>query len=234
MISRLSNALKGRSVGEIAFLIGKNLIYPIQKLTPHARRARARDRIFDQTWGTDTSAKVNLSELKVDRDLARHGVRYQASDSDWLLAILDSLSLPLADFSFVDFGSGKGRIVLTASLRPFREIYGVEFSPELVAVAEGNLEIFARRNTGMAPVKIVCCDAAAFELPPGNLVCYFYNPFDEHVMAKVVAKLEAALEGGERDIRVIYHDPVCRHLFDASGLWTANELEGTLIFSSQN
>ena len=69
-------------------------------------------------------------------------MRYQASDDENLALILDELQLPYADYSFIDFGCGKGRIVLTAALRDFRKIYSIEFSVELSSVARNNVEIF--------------------------------------------------------------------------------------------
>lgn len=189
---------------------------------------RRLDQAFDRQWGTDTSGTVNLGELKVDRTLALHGVRYQASDGDRLLEILNKLELPYSNYSFIDFGAGKGRIVLSAALLPFRKVYGVEFSPDLVSRAENNLAAFRRHAPQTAPVEIVCCDAAAFNLPSGNLVCYFYNPFDETIMRKVVESLESALDSAARDIKVIYVDPQCSHLFDRSGRWS-RDMQGDVL-----
>jgi predicted RNA methylase len=54
-------------------------------------------------------------------------------------ALLRNIGEDLHRFSFVDFGSGKGRVLLVASHYPFREVVGVEFSPELQKIAEGNI-----------------------------------------------------------------------------------------------
>lgn len=203
-------------------------------MRPSARRSRVRNQAFDRQWGTETSRMVSLGALELDRDLARHGKRYQASDSNQLREILRRLEISLSDYRFIDFGAGKGRIVLSAALLPFREVYGVEFSPELVRLAEKNLEIFGRRATKMAPIKMICCNAAVFDPPPGNLVCYFYNPFDEVIMRAVIAKLESALDDAARDIHVIYVDPQCGHLFEHSGRWLRSMHEGVLILSARN
>lgn len=37
-------------------------------------------------------------------------------------------SVPLQDYDFLDFGSGKGRTLLMAASFPFKKITGVEFS----------------------------------------------------------------------------------------------------------
>lgn len=234
MLSRLLRATKGRSIGEIFKLIAKNIAYLVYKLTPRARRRRARDHAFDVKWGTDTAGMRDLGSLKINLDRARHGRRYQAGDGEHLLAILDDLGLSFPDYTFIDFGSGKGRVILMAALRPFRRVYGVEFSEELTSVALKNLHIFEQKVSTMSPVQVACVDAAEFKLPVGNLVVYFNNPFDATVMAEVVANLEAALRGGEREIRVIYVHPQCAEIFDRSGYWTRETVQGMLVLSTRS
>jgi hypothetical protein len=233
MQARIAAALKGRSVTEILALIIKNLLYPLRGLSPGLRRARKADGQFDRKWGTDTSGTRNLSSLAVDRDLALHGVRYQASDEQGLLTMLDDMGIDFSDFSFVDYGCGKGRILLSASLRPFRGVHGVEFSDELVAVAEDNLNLFSASAPIQAPVSIACGNAAQYAPPAGNLVCYFYNPFDESIMSQVVARLETALEAGG-DIRIIYLDPEHSDLFRVSGRWQLQQRDDVLMARSGN
>ncbi len=45
----------------------------------------------------------------------------------------------LQDFTFIDLGSGKGRVLLMASEYPFQKIIGVEFMPELHRAAQKNI-----------------------------------------------------------------------------------------------
>ena len=45
--------------------------------------------------------------------------------------VLASLQIAFHDYTFIDFGSGKGRALLLASEFPFKRIIGLEFSPEL-------------------------------------------------------------------------------------------------------
>ena len=45
----------------------------------------------------------------------------------------------LGDFTFIDLGSGKGRVLLMASDYPFKKIIGVEFMPELHRAAQENI-----------------------------------------------------------------------------------------------
>lgn len=232
MISRLKRSIENRSLREIAGLIGKNVAHGIKALSPRALRIRADNLAFDRRWGIDTMGTCNLSALQIDPQLARHGVRYQASDGDLMLNILDRLPIVHSDFNFIDFGSGKGRIVLFASQRNFKKVYGVEISPELVSIAKRNLESFKEKNEKIAPIKMICSSAEKFEIPDGNIVCYFYNPFDKTIMRPVVENLENHFSRGGATIYVIYVDPRHRAIFDQSGCWRAETFEDVLVFSS--
>ena len=44
----------------------------------------------------------------------------------------------IQDYTFLDIGSGKGRVLMLASDAPFRHIVGVELSPALTAIACGS------------------------------------------------------------------------------------------------
>ncbi len=57
-------------------------------------------------------------------------------------------------FTFVDFGAGKGRVALLAAKYPFVRVIGIEHSPRLVAAAKENAARFAQRNKSSVPVDI--------------------------------------------------------------------------------
>ena len=221
MLGTIGRRLVGRGAGEIAGLLAKNAAHAVRSLSPAAAAKRRRDGAFDRRWGTETSALVNLAALSVDRARARHGVRYQASGEDVVAQIVAAFAIQAAEWSFVDYGSGKGRIVLTAARLGFADAVGVEFSPELVRVAEENAHRFvAAGGTADAP-HFVLGDAGAFDLPAGPLLAYLYNPFGPPVLDEVVARLEAKAAAGD-PVLVAYADP--RHLDRfAAERWTIVE-----------
>lgn len=232
MLGRFGNAIRGRSLVEILALVAKNLLHMGQELTPRARQLREQDRSFDELWGTDTTGIRELGSLDISVERARHGVRYQPSDAENLLMILDELDLTFSDYIFIDYGCGKGRIILAASQLPFRKVYGIEISEELAAIAINNRKVFSTKAKQMAPISVVCIDAVEFEPPRENLVVYLYNPFDRTVMKEVVANLEQMLERGKLRILVVYVDPQCPEVFDRSGIWTTQTLHGVRVMSA--
>jgi hypothetical protein len=131
-----------------------------------------------------------------------HG--YGPSRYGSLRTILDSLAIDPAVDVFVDFGSGKGRVVVVAATYPFRKIIGVEGSSALNAIANTNIRSARRRLR--CEVEIVTADAAAYAIPDNANVLYFANPFSGDVLRRVLTNIEASLARAPRRITVISHN----------------------------
>ena len=157
---------------------------------------------FDARHGTDTSTFADLDGLAIASENKRHGERYQPSPVHSLRQVLRRLGIRHADFSFVDFGSGKGRTLLIAGELPFKRVIGVEFSAELHCRAEQNIARYRRRTA--SEVTAVHADATRFDLPPGDLVLYFFNPFAHAVLQQVLANINAALRAQPRTVILVY------------------------------
>lgn len=121
-----------------------------------------------------------------------------------------------ARFTFIDYGAGKGRALVLAHGMGFARVVGVELFESLCDLARANLAALARRSPRAADIELLCMDAADYSPPPGDLFCYFYNPFDDVVMAKVLARLEAACRAEPRRLIVAYSNPVHARLLDAA------------------
>lgn len=216
MLSSITQRLKGRSAGEIVRLIGHNIAYHARELTPQARRRNRNFQAFDAQWGTDTFAMRELHTLNVDPALAAHARRYQASSGVNMPTWFADLKVDFARTAFIDYGCGKGRAVLEAARFPFARAIGVEFAPELVEIANRNRDIMGAKGALAAPVEFLCMDAGAYQPPADlDLVCFFYDPFGDAVMAPVVDRLEALTQ----PVSVIYLEPNCIGQFRRSGHW---------------
>lgn len=226
MIAKLVQRLKGRSPAQIIHLAAHNIAYHAREMTPQARRRNKAFRTFDDTWGTDTFAVRELHTLEVDPDVAAHARRYQASNGADMAQWFADLRIDFARTMFIDFGCGKGRALLEAARFPFARVIGVEFAPELAAIATSNRDIMQARGALTAPVEIVCMNAGQYA-PPADipLLCYFYDPFDDVVMAPVADRLSALTQ----PVAIIYMEPNCVGQFRRCGGWTESESAGTLV-----
>lgn len=180
----------------------------------------AYDRYHERRLGIDTEGIIGVDQLaRLDgrQEHDAHAVFYQP----WPYAKFRRLmrSAPGVDpetFTFVDFGSGKGRALVLAADHGFRRVVGVEMFASLCEEARSNIRRYREKagNTA-AGIEVVCMDATRYELPDGDLFCYFYNPFDEVVLRQVVAGIEAAIARSPRRVVIGYANPVCHGVFDA-------------------
>jgi len=176
---------------------------------------------FDREYGTDTSGTVSADELqaKGGHEAFAHATVYGGSQPSVLRETLARLP-QLETCSFVDLGCGKGRPLLVASEFPFRDIVGIELSPELARAAQANAAIIAARFPHRTPIRVEVGDATAFPLPAGNIVLFLYHPFGREQVLKVVRSVEAALQAERRAIYVVLYNPVNGACFDDSQLLT--------------
>src|SRR6476661_3995083 len=101
---------------------------------------------WDRKYGVDTSGQIDLTDIHVvgpNRDSGYSSV----STSPRTFAFLSSFFPPAwKEFTFVDIGSGKGRVMMLAALKGFDTILGIEFAPLLCQIAEQNLARFSGRT----------------------------------------------------------------------------------------
>ena len=114
------------------------------------------------------------------------------------------LPMDLHDYTFIDFGAGKGRTLLLAGRNGFRKIIGVEFAGELVACAEVNIARYKNAKQKCHDVQIIEADAVELALPDGPLVIYFYNPFTREVFNSVMRNIVRSLKRERRDCYIVY------------------------------
>jgi SAM-dependent methyltransferase len=104
---------------------------------------------------------------------------------------------------FVDFGSGKGRVVLLAAEYPFKKVTGVELSRSLHETAQANLQSCVRSRRLCCEVECLNIDALDYEFPDANLVLYFFNPFGEEILQPLLIKLRGSIAKNRRNAVIL-------------------------------
>lgn len=208
MIGKLQKTFRQRGLGGTVKLIAWKLSDPVANwVLPSRYRARRRDREFDASFGVETSGFIALDQLHIRSRHERHGTWYEQTKPTAFEKLMKPLQIRFEDFTFVDFGSGKGRALLLASEYPFRRIIGVEFAVELHEIARLNIARYRSLTQRCRAIEVYCQDATEFVLPPEPTVYYFYNPFDAAVMTKVLANIQDSLERYPRPVFILY----CNH-----------------------
>jgi SAM-dependent methyltransferase len=203
-LTKLLRSLREHGAHESFTLVGKNL---------RAVTNRYLNRHWDRRFHVDTTGIVLLEALTCSGDKAP-GIWYEPTPVRTLEHIFRFLPNKPADFTFVDFGSGKGRALLYASRFPFKRIVGVEFAKELHSIAERNIQTFRSSRQRCFDIRSVCMDAGEFEIPEGDCVLYFFHPFWSEVMARVLCNMERSYRAHPRTFLVLYYHPLSSKVFE--------------------
>ncbi|MFE8605047.1 class I SAM-dependent methyltransferase [Archangium violaceum] len=162
-------------------------------------------RKFDQLHGVDTAGESPLTDVGVPPEKAARGNGlYRGIWPRLFHAALRESRLPLERFTFVDYGSGKGKALMLASAYAFRRIVGMEFAPGLHEVAVRNLRGYRSPQQRCFTMDAVCADALDWEPPAEPLLCFFFNPFDDPTMERVITRVARSWRHAPRDIYLLY------------------------------
>ena len=172
------------------------------------------ERHFDRKFGVDTAGAVYLPELRSDPKY-QHALHYATRSSFSIRRALNMLHVNCRDFTFVDLGCGKGKVLLVASDLDFRQIIGIELSPALLETAERNIATYQSKKRRCRDFRLLCMDARDYEMPSGNLVLYLFNPFEEPVMRRVLENVHQSVAQCWREVFIIFYYPVQRVLADS-------------------
>jgi SAM-dependent methyltransferase len=158
----------------------------------------------------ETSDVVELSELDL-ADEARNN--YIPSGWGTMKRIAQTREITPEDV-FVDFGSGKGRMVFLAAQYPFKRVIGIELAADLHQVAQANIAK-NRKRLRCPDVQLVNQDVLSFPIPDDMTFAYFFNPFTGDVFKSVIDSIGASLRRNPRRITLVYTNPVMHEYLSA-------------------
>jgi SAM-dependent methyltransferase len=169
---------------------------------------------FDRTHRVDTGGLIYADGLSTGHEHDIHSSGYYATAPSlfrgaiehWT-ATLHASPFRLTDYTFVDIGCGKGRVVMLASEYAFREVVGVELNPHLASTARHNLNRWMRRRRACRNVRIAHGDALSFPLPDGPVVLFFFNSFEEEMVRLWLDRLVEIAAARPAPIDLIYLHP---------------------------
>jgi len=182
--------------------------------TPSRRRQRYGDVDYDWDFRVDTtSATVGWR----DRLLGHFHSPYQPTEPTLFGEMIESLmqvapKINLSEFTFIDIGSGKGRVLLMASQYPFRRILGIELLPELHRAAKENIGKYKSDSQRCFAIDCVLGDGGEFAFPAESTVLYLFNPLSESGLVRMIMNLEQSLRENPRPVFVLYHNPLLEHV----------------------
>ena len=171
---------------------------------------------FDKTYGTDTADNVLVQDLDVNNKT--HANMYTPTSIKIFKEIMESLKINSEEYTFIDLGSGKGRVLLLASQYAFKRIIGIEFSKKLHIIAENNLKIYKLKTQKDIAIELKCIDVKDYVFPNENCILYLFNPFDGYIISNILTNLTNI----KRKLIIIYYNPIFGDLIEGHGFHLMN------------
>ena len=169
---------------------------------------------FDLRYGVDTVEIVPLQALSMSDEQREQAVFYEPTPMMEFGYVIARLGIDPADYTFLDLGSGKGRVLMMANWFEFRKILGVEICPELTAIARKNVATFSSAMPVDNRIEVVCENASQVELPETPLVIFMFNPFHEQVIQAFLDSLRESLLNNPRPVLIVYSNPKHDKVFE--------------------
>jgi hypothetical protein len=182
--------------------------------------ANVLDSAIERLFFVPTKGHVPLAGLTVRGNNKASGHDYKptpASVFKWALAAVAEEDI--GRMSFVDYGAGKGRVMLLASQYPFTQIGGIEFAEELHDNATMNIAQFPRSRMKCRNVECVLDDVVNIRPLDGEAVHYFFNPFAPQIFAEVLKGIVASYHARPRRLYVILIDMEAAALMHKTGVF---------------
>jgi len=116
----------------------------------------------------------------------------------------------------LDYGCGKGRVDFFLSHVTKAGTIGIEYDERIFREAVEN------QKTAASKVRFVLTRAESYDVPTEVNRCYFFNPFSEEILHKVMARVLESYYAAPREIYLFFYFPSQEFI---SYLMTVNELE---------
>ena len=163
-----------------------------------------RCRTWDLLHGVDTCGDIPLVDLDFQSKNKSPGLEYQSHHPSITRAAIEALPIQYENYTFIDIGCGKGRVLLVASEFPFRRIVGVEFAPTLADLARRNLKSYRGKRQECSRIEVITADATEYQLAPEPQVLYFFSPFKRTILDQIVQNIEDSFQRAPRDLLILF------------------------------
>ena len=179
--------------------------------------------LFDLVHGTDTHVWMPKDRYEPGLGNLEQGTFYMSSWTSEIRRVFSTvrtLADRFEDYSFLDIGCGKGKVVLVweqllrqAGLR--QPVAGIDYYQPLLDIAEANHRRLFDDAGRFIRADATQVDYSAFG---DKLIVYIFNPFGEVLMRQVLGRLKGV------DVYLVYNNPaypaaVTDSGFDAVAEW---------------
>lgn len=158
------------------------------------------ERIIDDELNIETCVIDNTNEDSNHR-------AYEPTPYDVLDLIIEEGIISQSD-RVVDMGCGKGRVGFYLSRMINCHVTGIEYDEVIYNKAVENLS-----NIKVpVDVEFINIDAEKYGVKDDDTVFYFFNPFSDKILAKVLSNIEESFYKNPREIKLIFYYPTLEYV----------------------
>jgi SAM-dependent methyltransferase len=171
---------------------------------------------YEKQLGINTHSIVNLNKLTLAGENSEQNHHYQGASYYILFSIFEKLPIETKNLPLIDYGCGKGRALFVAEQCGFTNLIGVDIAKELIDDANSNKAVYVRKNS-QSKIDFLFEDATKYLIPDNAQVFYFFNPFGEEVLQKVIDNIKESVKQHPRKVYCIYLNPKFKAVFEENG-----------------
>lgn len=194
--------------GNIERVRQHGLLWALKSLALHVKKFAAHhlNVLYDKRRGIDTSGKIMLEDLDLGGIDKSRSFHYEPVTRKTFHRMMAHLPPDLSRYTFIDFGSGKGRSLLMAADYNFQRIVGVEFARNLHAIAEANLCKSRASFKRCRDVSSACINALDLRYDASHYVLFFFAPFHADIVRQVLDTFNGDMQGKSGHAFICYAD----------------------------
>lgn len=171
---------------------------------------------YESLLNINTHSIVNLNHLTLAGENSDQNHHYQGASFFILFSIFNKLPQNIKQYPLIDFGCGKGRALFVAEQCGFTNLIGVDIAKELIDDANANKLKYTAKQTN-STINFIFSDATTYTIPNDACVFYFFNPFGEAILQKVIENIKESASLFTRKIYCIYLNPKHKTVFENNG-----------------
>ncbi len=166
----------------------------------------------EKKYHLNTSRLDNLKGPSIKGDNLEGAATYQGANYYLLEDVFDYLRSINANENIIDFGCGKGRVLVVSASYGFNKITGIDFAKELCDEARKNI-IPVQKRFADKIFNVIHANAVDYKIENDSNVFFFFNPFDEVGMLAVAKNILKSLKEFPRETYVVYLNPLHKEIF---------------------
>jgi SAM-dependent methyltransferase len=170
---------------------------------------------FDKVREIDTMSVVYNNRMDY---FNKDSYMYMTIEENLFLAICQKIGSEFKTH-FIDYGSGKGKVLIMAKEFGFKQVVGIELSEFLFKVSKNNVN-----KLNYSDITVLNKDARLYDLPINAKTLFLYNPFSGVVLDAVLSQILDYHKIHNQKLLLIYVNPMYSEIFEARKIKKIDEL----------